>query len=273
MIHGCIGTHGSFICVTWHIHMCDMTLPHVWQDSFVCVTWHILCVTWIVRMGWLRLVGSLKLQVSFAKEPCKRDYILQKRPIILRSLLIVATSYAWRDSRRKRAVKNCSDIWMCQCISHMNGSCYTCERVMSFMNESFRITNESWVYTYEWVMSHIWIGRVPHGNGSCHTWIGDVAHLMESCCTYECVLSHTSMNSPLQQGTCNPVWMSHVTHTHQSCSTYESVMSHIWVMSHVWMSHVTHTHQSCPTYESAMSHRRCRTSWHIYTYHVHINES
>ena len=34
-------------------------------------------------MEWLRLVGSkLKLQVSFAKEPYKRDYILQKRPII-----------------------------------------------------------------------------------------------------------------------------------------------------------------------------------------------
>ena len=44
-----------------------------------------------ISMGWLRLVGSLKLQVSFAKEPYKKDYILQKRPIILRSLLIVAT--------------------------------------------------------------------------------------------------------------------------------------------------------------------------------------
>jgi len=35
----------------------------------------------------------LKLQVSFAKEPCKRGDILQKRLIILRSLLIVATPY------------------------------------------------------------------------------------------------------------------------------------------------------------------------------------
>jgi len=46
-----------------------------------------------VAMGWLRLVGSLKLQVSFAKEPYKRDDILKKRPIILRSLLMVATPY------------------------------------------------------------------------------------------------------------------------------------------------------------------------------------
>ena len=45
----------------------------------------------MLSMGWLRLVGSLKLQVSFAKESYERDYILQKRPIMLRSLLIVTT--------------------------------------------------------------------------------------------------------------------------------------------------------------------------------------
>ena len=39
------------------------------------------------------MVGSFKFKVSFvgfANEPYKRDDILQKRPIILRSLLIVA---------------------------------------------------------------------------------------------------------------------------------------------------------------------------------------
>jgi len=46
---------------------------------------------WLPCMGWLRLIGSLKLYVSIAKETYKRDDILQKRPIILRSLLIVAT--------------------------------------------------------------------------------------------------------------------------------------------------------------------------------------
>jgi len=33
-------------------------------------------------MVWLHLIGSIKLQVSFAKEPYKRDAILQKRHII-----------------------------------------------------------------------------------------------------------------------------------------------------------------------------------------------
>jgi len=59
---------------------------------FVCVCYICVCVcvcvlkthvTWEARgaMGWLRLVGSLNLWVSFAKEAYKRDYILQKRPI------------------------------------------------------------------------------------------------------------------------------------------------------------------------------------------------
>ena len=51
----------------------------------------IFMYTYIYTMGWLRVVGSLKLKVSFAKEPYIRDYILQKSPVILRSLQIVAT--------------------------------------------------------------------------------------------------------------------------------------------------------------------------------------
>jgi len=43
------------------------------------------------------VVGSLKTWVSFAKKPYKRDYILQKRLIILRSLLVVATPYTYVD--------------------------------------------------------------------------------------------------------------------------------------------------------------------------------
>ena len=42
-------------------------------------------------MGWRRLVGSLKLQVSFVEHSLFYRALLQKRPIILRSLIIVAT--------------------------------------------------------------------------------------------------------------------------------------------------------------------------------------
>ena len=62
----------------------------------VCVCIASVClvpVTVTRTMGWLRLVCSFKLYVSLAKEPYKKDDILQKRPTILRSLLIVASSY------------------------------------------------------------------------------------------------------------------------------------------------------------------------------------
>jgi len=79
----CRDSHDSFkcavnhLCVTWRIHQRPYprrkTWP-IWRTWFVCDITH-WCVTW----GWLRLVGSLKLHVSFAKEPyketifCKRD--------------------------------------------------------------------------------------------------------------------------------------------------------------------------------------------------------
>ena len=47
----------------------------------------------LLHMGWLRLVGSLKLQVSFAEYRLFHKAVWQKRPIILRSLLIVATPH------------------------------------------------------------------------------------------------------------------------------------------------------------------------------------
>ena len=42
-------------------------------------------------MGWLRLVVSLKLHISFVEHSLFYRALLQKNPIILRSLLIVAT--------------------------------------------------------------------------------------------------------------------------------------------------------------------------------------
>jgi len=46
-------------------------------------------------MGWLRLVDSIKLEVSFAGYHLFYRALLQKRPIILRRLLIVATPYTF----------------------------------------------------------------------------------------------------------------------------------------------------------------------------------
>ena len=76
--------------------------------------------------GWLRLVGSLQLQVSFAKEPYKRDYILQKRPIILRSLLIVAIQYRGTHCLRPNTyMGHHASVHLDVATCHMNTHAYT----------------------------------------------------------------------------------------------------------------------------------------------------
>jgi len=108
-------SHDAFRCMTWRIYMWVTTHPYVCHDPSTFVPWllHMCTMThvfvrrlqvkrrefksWTMNskaaMGWLWMVGSIKLHVSFAKEPYKREDILQKRPVILRSLPIVATPY------------------------------------------------------------------------------------------------------------------------------------------------------------------------------------
>jgi len=52
--------------------------------------------------GWLWLVGSIKLYVSFAEYRLFYRALLQKRPIILPILLTVATPYEWEREREKK---------------------------------------------------------------------------------------------------------------------------------------------------------------------------
>ena len=93
-------THSHFL---WHTHTLCHTRTHSLSHTHTYTSSKTLPETLFAthfrdtlshaHMGWLRLVGSLKLQVSSAKEPYERDDILQKRPTNIRSLLISATPY------------------------------------------------------------------------------------------------------------------------------------------------------------------------------------
>jgi len=68
----------------------NLSFPYCWMSGVQIFRWKVLYCS---DYGWLRLVGSLKLQVSFAEYRLFCKALLQKRPIILRSLLIVATPH------------------------------------------------------------------------------------------------------------------------------------------------------------------------------------
>jgi len=85
-----------------YVRVCSATwrtqpLLAVAAPWFVWYTYIYKFIYWYTHMGWLRWIGSvkLKLQVSFAKEPYKRDDILQRRHVILSIIMTLATPYAW----------------------------------------------------------------------------------------------------------------------------------------------------------------------------------
>jgi len=71
----------------------------------------------VLLSDWLQCVGALKLEVSFAKEPYKRDDILQKRPIIFSVPIRLAGAIA--------------APLLCTSMIDINESCHTCEWIMS----------------------------------------------------------------------------------------------------------------------------------------------
>ena len=99
-------SHGTHVNESWHMWMshdtCEWVMKHMWMSHDTC-EWVMTHVNPAILASVIsQVTEDIRLtqsQVSFAKEPYKRDNILQKRPIILRSLLIVATPWVTEDIR------------------------------------------------------------------------------------------------------------------------------------------------------------------------------
>jgi len=178
-------------------------------------------------MGWLRLVGSLKVQVSFAKEPHTRDDILQKRPIILRRLLIVATPYeTWiyhiLPTNTRTSTWHRSFVWHMHCKTHPR---------MCNMNLSYLPTNTldesspknmrgaAWWETWLFHICDINLSHIAHKHFG---WAIYMAHpkfswaiceriYTRGCIVTDMTLSHTSHASHLSPT--NTYHMNHISPT------------------------------------------------------------
>jgi len=97
-------THMNESCHTYKWVISHIRMSHVTHTNTSYHTLISAVSSLNLYMRCLRLVGALKLEVSFAKEPYKRDDILQKRPVSIATpyhvvYIYESNSYVWRSSR------------------------------------------------------------------------------------------------------------------------------------------------------------------------------
>ena len=88
-------SHHSYHRAHIYMYVCMHVCVFICTCACMCVCLYVrvhacVCVYMYARRASTHTcmhTYTLKLYVSFAKEPCKRDYILQKRRVILRSLI------------------------------------------------------------------------------------------------------------------------------------------------------------------------------------------
>jgi len=146
-------------------------------------------------MGWLRLVGSLKSYVFFAKYRLFYRTLLQKRPMILRSLLTVATPYHVCKSHVASIVFE----W----VMSLYESHVICEWVMSL--------HESQVICH-WVMSlHViceWVMSLNESKVICE-WVMS-SHVVSTACCTRSTMSSVSNPTPTL---CNTLYCNTIQHS------------------------------------------------------------
>jgi len=220
------------------------------------------------RMGWLRWVGCLKIQVSLQNTGLFCRVLLQKRPIFLSILLIVATPYhSWTSHvTNMTAIMEGPSIFI-YCRLHMN--LHTSRHQVPPWRSNIFDMNES-CHTHERVTSHLWLAR------PCSSVYSGMSDMQESCHTFERDTSRDIYD-----------YHDHVQKLRHARNhsingwrrTSNRVMAHIngsghihgWVMSHVWM-HIVDTHKwvtshmqsSHGTYKWAQILVQCRTWLHLW---------
>ena len=137
---------------------------NIWLKNSLYFWSNAVCALLSPTMRWLRCAGSLRLYVSFAKEPYKRDDFVQNRPIFWRTTISrLICHMTWLES--------CDILWDMTWRLEL----YDMPRVMStriiWHDSSHVIYYETWLDScHVSVSCHIWydMPRVMSHNSSRH---------------------------------------------------------------------------------------------------------
>ena len=98
--------HDSFLCVTWLLHMCDVTYSYVWRDSFMCQMTPFICDIRHVTSLWHTHVprhmcherSHIRHCVWWDVSHINETYVkLRKHACNMRKVPYDMHSYVWHD--------------------------------------------------------------------------------------------------------------------------------------------------------------------------------
>jgi len=163
-------------------------------------------------MGWLRLVGSLKLEVSFAEYHLFYRALLQKRPIILRSLLTKATPYLHRKSSLQKSSFRLKFLF--------------CHRKYWFDNLRSGFCNTKDLSTMHWTVLFF---RIWHRKRSLVKTEFPMNIWLYTHERYEYMTIYTWIHD------CMNIWLwKHERYEYISIYTYEFMTIYTWVITYTW---------------------------------------
>ena len=269
----------AITCVIWPMRMCDVHPSHVWYGA--------------ATINRLLKIIDLVCKSSFAEEPYKKDYILQKRPVILRSVLIAATPYdscicaTWSLYTCVAHVSLMTCIWAwlvyVTCILHMcmHYTYHICNMAHSYVRrnafiwlvfESCLICMSDTCVTCDSHMCDMSSAYLRHDSFICATWL-----------IYMCAMTHMTHSYVQHDSFISATWLIHMTHICDMTSTVP--VRNDWFACVTWRIHmcdITHAHvrraahvslMSDVPHMSDMSNVECWNIWVIPNAHIWVISS
>jgi len=124
----CISFTSCFNCcfglLVHHVWTAAVSFSHTMHELLLCLS----------PVGWLRLVSSFKIQVSFAEYSLFHRALWQKRPMFLGSLLIVATPYIMSEMLLHLAPSSCVNYCFGLLVRHVWTAALLCLSLTACMN-------------------------------------------------------------------------------------------------------------------------------------------
>jgi len=138
--------HNSFVCVTWLMHICDMTYSYAWSETLYGQGVRVMSHAWVMTRS------------------CAGDDLFACVTWLLHTH-VMTNSYAWHDLlirvtwliRMRDVTSSCAWHYLFVCVTwliHICDTPYSYARTYFLNAWGVRVTSHTWAMSHAWVVSH-----------------------------------------------------------------------------------------------------------------------